>query len=101
MTSRLRIPTIGIGAGPHCDGQVLVSYDVLGLYDGIVPPFVKRYARLGSEIVRATKAFADEVRSGVYPEIRDSHTSESGGGCVEMTVSSIPLASSIRYLNKQ
>ena len=67
VTSGLRIPTIGIGAGPHCDGQVLVSYDVLGLYDGIVPPFVKAYAQLGGEIVRATKAFADEVRSRVYP----------------------------------
>lgn len=68
VTSKLRIPTIGIGAGPHCDGQVLVSYDLLGLYDGVVPPFVKRYARLGSEIVEAAKAYADEVRVGAFPE---------------------------------
>jgi 3-methyl-2-oxobutanoate hydroxymethyltransferase len=67
VTSKLRIPTIGIGAGPHCDGQVLVSYDILGLYEGIVPPFVKRYARLGTEIVRAAKTYAEEVRMGVYP----------------------------------
>jgi len=74
VTSKLRIPTIGIGAGPYCDGQVLVSYDVLGLYDGIVPPFVKRYAQLGSEIVRAAKTYAEEVRMGVYPEPADRHS---------------------------
>jgi len=74
VTSQLRIPTIGIGAGPHCDGQVLVSYDVLGLYDGLVPPFVKQYARLGSEIVRAAKAYGEEVRSGIYPEAAGAQT---------------------------
>jgi 3-methyl-2-oxobutanoate hydroxymethyltransferase len=73
VTSKLCIPTIGIGAGPHCDGQVLVSYDILGLYEGIVPPFVKRYARLGSEIVRAAKAYAEEVRMGLYPEPAHGH----------------------------
>lgn len=67
VTSKVGIPTIGIGAGPHCDGQVLVSYDILGLYEGIVPPFVKRYARLGTEIMRAAKMYAEEVRMGVYP----------------------------------
>jgi 3-methyl-2-oxobutanoate hydroxymethyltransferase len=73
VTSKLRIPTIGIGAGPHCDGQVLVSYDVLGLYEGRVPPFVKQYARLGSEIVRAAKAYTEEVRMGIYPEAGGEH----------------------------
>ena len=67
VTSQLSIPTIGIGAGPHCDGQVLVSYDLLGLYDGFVPPFVKRYARLGEEILEAVKTYAEEVRSGQFP----------------------------------
>ena len=67
VSSKVRIPTIGIGAGPHCDGQVLVSYDLLGLYDGKVPPFVKRYAQLGSEIVRAAKAYGEEVRAAVFP----------------------------------
>ena len=52
VTSRLKIPTIGIGAGPLCDGQVLVSYDVLGLFDGFVPPFVKQYAQLGELILK-------------------------------------------------
>jgi len=73
VTSKVRIPTIGIGAGPHCDGQVLVSYDILGLYDGIVPPFVKRYAQLGGDIVRAAKTYAEEVRTGLYPEAADGH----------------------------
>src|SRR5260221_13640352 len=64
VTSRLTIPTIGIGAGPHCDGQVLVSYDVLGLFDSFVPPFVKQYAQLGELILSAASNFADEVRQG-------------------------------------
>jgi 3-methyl-2-oxobutanoate hydroxymethyltransferase len=68
VTSRLRIPTIGIGAGPHCDGQVLVSYDLLGLFDSFVPPFVKQYAHLGDSILSAAKHYASEVRQGVYPQ---------------------------------
>ena len=68
VTSRLKIPTIGIGAGPHCDGQVLVSYDLLGLFDGLVPPFVKQYAQLADLIVSATKSYADDVRQGVFPQ---------------------------------
>ena len=66
-TSALTIPTIGIGAGPHCDGQVLVSYDALGLFEGPVPPFVKQYAQLGELMVGAAKAYADDVREGRYP----------------------------------
>ncbi len=68
VTSRLKIPTIGIGAGPHCDGQVLVSYDVLGLFDSFVPPFVKQYAKLGESILSAAKDYADDVRQGVFPQ---------------------------------
>ncbi|SRR5258707_3875725 len=68
VTSRLKIPTIGIGAGPHCDGQVLVSYDFLGLFDGFVPPFVKQYAHLGELILDAAKNYADDVRQGVFPQ---------------------------------
>ena len=67
VTSRLRIPTIGIGAGPHCDGQVLVSYDALGLFDKFVPPFAKQYAQLGQQIVNAVSQYAEEVREGVFP----------------------------------
>ena len=72
VTARLRIPTIGIGAGPHCDGQVLVSYDLLGLYEAGVPPFVRQYARIGDDILRATRTYADEVRRGLYPEVSEA-----------------------------
>ena len=68
VTSRLKIPTIGIGAGPHCDGQVLVSYDVLGLFDSFVPPFVKQYAQLGQLILSAARNYANEVRQGAFPQ---------------------------------
>jgi 3-methyl-2-oxobutanoate hydroxymethyltransferase len=76
VTCRLKIPTIGVGAGPHCDGQVLVSYDMLGLFDGFVPPFVKQYARLGEVILGAAKEYANDVRRGTYPEsaARPDHT---------------------------
>ena len=75
VTSRLHIPTIGIGAGPECDGQVLVSYDMLGLFDEFVPPFVKQYGRLGNDIVSAAKDYAAEVRQRVYPQ---PHTARRG-----------------------
>jgi 3-methyl-2-oxobutanoate hydroxymethyltransferase len=66
VTSALRVPTIGIGAGPHCDGQVLVSYDAFGLYEP-VPPFVRQYAQLGEAVVNATKSYIDDVRFGRFP----------------------------------
>ena len=67
VTKELRIPTIGIGAGPHCDGQVLVSYDMLGLSQDRVPGFVKRYGDLGDQTVAAVRAYADDVRNGRFP----------------------------------
>jgi 3-methyl-2-oxobutanoate hydroxymethyltransferase len=67
VTKELRIPTIGIGAGPYCDGQVLVSYDMLGLSQNGVPAFVKRYADLGDQTVAAVRAYADDVRTGRFP----------------------------------
>ncbi len=72
ITAALSIPTIGIGAGPGCDGQVLVWHDLLGLYDGPTPRFVKQYADLKEEIRRALDAYAGEVRSGVFPA--EQHT---------------------------
>ncbi len=66
ITAQLTIPTIGIGAGAHCDGQVLVSHDLLGL-SSWVPRFGKRYAELGREVVDATAAFVAEVRGGGFP----------------------------------
>jgi 3-methyl-2-oxobutanoate hydroxymethyltransferase len=62
VTEELSIPTIGIGAGPFCDGQVLVFNDVLGIYDQFVPKFVKRYARLGEEMERALGEFIRQGR---------------------------------------
>lgn len=70
VSAALRIPTIGIGAGPFCDGQVLVSPDALGLYDGYVPSFVKQYANLRETIVAAASAYAREVREGEFPRPR-------------------------------
>jgi 3-methyl-2-oxobutanoate hydroxymethyltransferase len=67
ITEKIAIPTIGIGAGPHCDGQVLVLHDVLGLASDYVPRFVKAYADLNTEITRAVRNFRDEVRDGQFP----------------------------------
>src|SRR5690242_18916129 len=67
ITAELTIPTIGIGAGPDCDGQVLVYHDLLGLTEGHLPRFVKRYANLSREIRDALEAYAAEVRSGAFP----------------------------------
>ncbi len=73
ITEALDIPTIGIGAGPDCDGQVLVWHDMLGLYEGHVPRFVKRYADLHTAIKRALEQYVDEVRSGTFPEERHTY----------------------------
>jgi 3-methyl-2-oxobutanoate hydroxymethyltransferase len=71
-TRALGVPTIGIGAGAETDGQVLVWHDMLGFYEGRAPRFVKRYAELGDAIVEALERYAEEVRSGAFPE--DRHT---------------------------
>jgi 3-methyl-2-oxobutanoate hydroxymethyltransferase len=67
VTASVSIPTIGIGAGPRCDGQVLVFHDLLGLYDGLRPKFVKRYAELGEAARSALRAYCEEVRGGTFP----------------------------------
>lgn len=67
ITERVEIPTIGIGSGPYCDGQVLVIQDVLGLGRGRRPRFVKAYADMGDEVVGAVQAYIDEVREGGFP----------------------------------
>jgi 3-methyl-2-oxobutanoate hydroxymethyltransferase len=72
ITESLTIPTIGIGAGPGCDGQVLVWHDLLGLSNRTPARFVKRYADIGTEITRALQQYASEVRAGVFPA--DEHT---------------------------
>ena len=72
VTERIGIPTIGIGAGPDCDGQVLVFHDVVGLFSGFTPTFVKRYAEAGAAIRDALARYADEVRSGQFPGGKES-----------------------------
>jgi 3-methyl-2-oxobutanoate hydroxymethyltransferase len=73
ITEELTIPTIGIGAGVDCDGQVLVWHDLLGLYEGRAPRFVKRYADLAGEIRRALEAYAEDVRARRFPEERHTY----------------------------
>src|SRR6185369_10808597 len=67
ITAQLSIPTIGIGAGPHCDGQILVLHDVLGLCDRFSPKFAKRYAELWQTANDAISSYVDEVRSHAFP----------------------------------
>ncbi len=67
ITAALSIPTIGIGAGAHCDGQVLVLHDLIGLSEAWTPRFAKRYAEVGREVVRAAEAYVQEVKSGAFP----------------------------------
>ena len=73
VTERLEIPTIGIGAGPHCDAQVLVWQDMAGLTPGRLPRYVKRYADLGGILEAAARAFAEEVRTGAFPTDQHSY----------------------------
>jgi len=72
ITRRLSVPTIGIGAGPDCDGQVLVSHDLLGMYQNRTAKFVKQYADLGGAYTDAVRAYAQEVRDGRFPD--DAHS---------------------------
>lgn len=67
ITEQIAIPTIGIGAGPSCDGQVLVFHDVLGIYDGHTPKFVRKYANIGQDMQTALEAYLGDVREGRFP----------------------------------
>lgn len=73
ISESISIPTIGIGAGPHCDGQVLVLPDLLGLNDGFHPKFLKKYADLAGAVREAVERYGDEVRSGAYPDAEHSN----------------------------
>jgi 3-methyl-2-oxobutanoate hydroxymethyltransferase len=98
ITERISIPTIGIGAGPSCDGQVLVFHDVLGIYDGHTPKFVRQYAHIAHDMQAALETFLADVRSGSFPdEVKESFhmasdeelkrlyaSREDGGVVVEM-----------------
>jgi len=73
ITEQLTIPTIGIGAGPHCDGQILVLYDLLGLFDEFVPKFVKPYAHLKADALQALRRYKEEVEQGKFPSDSESY----------------------------
>jgi len=73
ITEKLRVPTIGIGAGPHCDGQILVFHDLVGLSNGYNPKFVKKYADLQTVITQAVKKYSEEVRQGIFPDEMHSY----------------------------
>ena len=73
VTRAVSIPTIGIGAGPHCDGQVLVLYDLLGLFDEFVPKFVKPYAHLKADALQALRRFKEEVECRKFPTDQESY----------------------------
>ena len=73
ITEQLAIPTIGIGAGPHCDGQVLVLYDLLGMFDDFVPKFVKPYAHLKADALQALRRYKEEVEQGKFPSDSESY----------------------------
>ena len=79
VTRALAIPTIGIGAGPDCDGQILVLHDMAGMTDGPRFRFVKRYAELGQELVRAVGEYADDVRAGRFPDREHSFYLDENG----------------------
>ncbi|MDA8169465.1 MAG: 3-methyl-2-oxobutanoate hydroxymethyltransferase [Nitrospiraceae bacterium] len=72
ITKSVSVPTIGIGAGPHCDGQVLVLHDVLGIFERFLPKFAKRYTNLKEESLRAITAFKEDVENGVFPSEEQS-----------------------------
>ena len=73
ITEQVAIPTIGIGAGPHCDGQILVLYDLLGLFDEFVPKFVKPYAHLKADALQALRRYKEEVEEGKFPSDSESY----------------------------
>jgi 3-methyl-2-oxobutanoate hydroxymethyltransferase len=74
ITEKVKVPTIGIGAGPYCDGQVLVSHDLLGLFDRFTPKFVKKYANLKGTLQEAFTKFKEEVQKGEFPSREYSFT---------------------------
>ncbi len=72
ISDELSIPTIGIGAGPHCDGQILVLHDVIGLFERFVPKFAKQYSNLKEEALKAVETYKDEIEKGTFPS--DKHS---------------------------
>jgi 3-methyl-2-oxobutanoate hydroxymethyltransferase len=77
ITAKMRVPTIGIGAGPHCDGQILVFHDLVGYSTGYIPKFVKRYADLQAVIGRAVRKYTEDVKAGAFPDETHSYHRKS------------------------
>jgi len=77
ITDTIPVPTIGIGAGLHCDGQVLVTHDLLGMFEKFVPSFVKTYTKLAPLIKENISRYAEEVREGTFPD--EKHSFSTGG----------------------
>jgi 3-methyl-2-oxobutanoate hydroxymethyltransferase len=73
ITEAVSVPTIGIGAGPHCDGQVLVINDIVGYTEGTAPRFVRRYGDVGEVVSEAARGFVSDVKSGAYPDLDESY----------------------------
>ncbi|MCB1015560.1 MAG: 3-methyl-2-oxobutanoate hydroxymethyltransferase [Acidimicrobiales bacterium] len=91
VTAAVDVPTIGIGAGPHCDGQVLVYHDLLGIEDRVAPKFVRRYADQKADAVAAMAAYADDVRTGRFPSDAESyHVSDEVAESLELYGSTPP-----------
>ncbi len=78
ISEALTIPTIGIGAGPHCDGQVLVVNDMLGIHDAPLPKFVKKYDEIGQRMKDAVTSFIEEVKDGRFPDMEHSYSASNG-----------------------
>jgi 3-methyl-2-oxobutanoate hydroxymethyltransferase len=78
ITSAVSVPTIGIGAGPQCDGQVLVCYDLFGMFGELHPKFVRHYAELGKAMVEATTQYVSDVRGGKFPSAAESFSGATG-----------------------
>lgn len=78
ITEAVSVPTIGIGAGAHCDGQVLVCHDMLGMYDRLSPKFVRRYARISDTITQAVRDYVKDVASGSFPAAENSFPMDDG-----------------------
>jgi 3-methyl-2-oxobutanoate hydroxymethyltransferase len=72
ISEELSIPTIGIGAGPHCDGQILVLHDVIGLYERFTPKFARQYVNIKDETLKAIKAYRDDIKKGLFPSEEQS-----------------------------
>jgi len=76
ITDAVSVPTIGIGAGPHCDGQILVTHDMLGLFEKFRPKFARRYAELARVIRQACSGYVEDVKRGAFPSLEESYSGE-------------------------